>query len=314
MRALQWVREAFLGNVAYKMFAFFLAVLTWGWVQSEQVVEERARARIVWKFPDGLVPVEDPIDDVAIMVQGVQTWVRAARRQDLSLTIDVSGAQEGPLQLDLSDRPIVGLPSQVRVLNVLPARLDIELDRLLRRTVTLAPVTRGELAPGFKLGKIRVEPDRIELSGPARALRGLAEVSTQPVDLAGLREDASFEVGLALPRGQVTTSRTVQTTVHVQVVAITGERALAGVRVAGADPSWTLTPATLDLTLAGPVAELDDLDPAGFEVRVHVPDGWTGPGPATFDAAEGPSLSLPTSPRIRVSSVSPSSITLEKRP
>ncbi len=314
MRALQWLREAFLGNLAYKVFAFFLAVLTWGWVQSEQVVEERARARIVWKFPDGLVPVEDPIDDVAITLQGVQTWVRAARRQDLSVTVDVSGAQEGPVQLDLSDRSIVGLPSQVRVLNVLPARLDIELDRLLRRTVALVPVTRGELAPGFKLGKVRVEPDRVELSGPARAIRGLAEVSTQPVDLAGLREDATFEVGLALPRGQVTTARAVQTTVHVQVVSVTGERALTAVRVSGADPSWSLTPATLDLTLTGPVSELDDIDPASFEVRLHVPDGWSGPGSATFDATDGPSLSLPTGPRVRVSSVVPASIALEKRP
>lgn len=314
VRPLQRMRQALLGNVAYKIFACFLAVLIWGWVQSEQIVEERARVRIVWKFPEGLVPVEDPIDDVAVTIQGVQTWVRAARRQDLSLSIDVSGAQEGPLQLDLSDRPIVGLPAQVRVLNVLPTRLDIELDRLLRRTVALVPATRGELAPGFKLGKVRVEPDRVELTGPAQAIRGLAEVSTQPVDLSGLREDATFQVGLALPRGQVTTSRTVQTTVHVQIVSITGERALEGVRVSGADPSWALTPATLDVTLSGPVVELEDIDPAGFEVRLHVPDGWAGPGTATFDATEGPSLSLPSGPRIRVRSVVPTSILLEKIP
>jgi YbbR domain-containing protein len=169
--------------------------------------------------------------------------------------------------------------------------MDLELDRLLRRTVPVVPATRGELAVGHRLAGVRVEPDRVELVGPARVLRSLAEVSTDAVDLSGLRESATFDVGLDLGLGGVRAARARRFAVHAEVAAVLSERSLTAVPVR-VDARWSASPTALDLTLRGPAAVLDPLDADAVHVELDVPVGWQGPGTARFGAADGPTLRL----------------------
>jgi YbbR domain-containing protein len=303
-------REALVGNLAYKLFAILLALVTWAWVQSEQVVEEPVRVRLAWTYPDGLVPVTPPDEHVTVTLQGVQAWVRAARRQDLVVDVDLRSAREGAAKVDLVDRPVRGLPSQVRVAGLTPARIDLELDRLLRRTVPVVPSTRGELAAGYRLSGVRVEPDRVELVGPARVLRGLAEVSTDPVDLSGLRESATFEVGLELGMGGVRPARARRLAVHADVAVMMAERTLTDVPVR-VDARWSASPAALDLSLRGPAAVLDALDAGAVHVELEVPVGWQGPGTARFGAADGPALRLSAPEGILLVTTGGEAVTLE---
>lgn len=304
------VRDTLVGNLAYKLFAILLALVTWAWVQSEQVVEEPARVRVAWTYPDGLVPVTPPDAYVTVTLQGVQAWVRAARRQDLSVEVDLRAAREGAAKVDLADRPVRGLPTQVRVAGISPARVDLELDRLLRRTVPVVPATRGELAVGHRLSAVRVEPDRVELFGPARVLRSLAEVSTDAVDLSGLRESATFEVGLELGTGGVRQARARRFSVHADVAVVMAERVFQAVPVR-VDARWSAAPATLDLSLRGPATVLESLDPATVHVELEVPAGWQGTGTARFGAADGPVLRLAAPEGIMLVTTGAEAVTLE---
>ncbi len=278
---LAGVGEAFTNNLAYKALALAFALMMWIWVQSEQVVEDRARVRLDWRLPDGLVLVEPPLETATVTVEGVQAFVRAVRQKDLTILVDLTRAKEGEVSLDLSERAVTGIPSQVRVVSISPSALKVQLDRVLKRRVNVSADTRGEPAEGFRVASVSVEPARVELAGPSSVLRPLTEVYTDTVDLTGLREDAEFEVGLAVQKGQLAPTRAERLLVAVKVEAIVKERVFEAVPVLvrDADGYAAETP-TVRVTLAGPIERLNAVNPDAVSVVVSVPEGWSGAGGA----------------------------------
>lgn len=279
------VRDVFTTNLAYKALALAFALMMWIWVQSEQVVEDRARVRLEWRLPEGLMLVEPPLETATVTVEGVQAFVRAVRQKDLSIQVDLSRAREGEVSLDLSERAVNGIPPQVRVVSVSPSALKVQLDRVLKRRVNVTADTRGDPADGFRLAQVTVEPDRVELSGPSSILRKLTEVPTDTVDVSGLREDAEFEVGLAVKKGQLTPTRSERFVVAVKVEPIVKERAFESVPVLLRNAEdYTVAAEDVRVTLAGPVEKLNAIDPEQVSVVVHVPEGFDAP---TGDARRG---------------------------
>ncbi len=315
--ALVDVRDLFTANLAYKALALAFALMMWVWVQSEQVVEDRARVRLEWKLPDGLMLVEPPLETATVTVEGVQAFVRTVRQKDLSILVDLSRAKEGEVSLDLSDRPVAGMPSQVRVVSVSPNALKVQLDRVLKRRVNVVPATRGEPAEGFRLAKVLVQPDRVELAGPSSVLRDLTEVTTDAVDVTGLREDAEFQVGLAVKKGQLVPTQPARFAVEVKIEPIVKERAFDAVPVLLRDAENFGTSAPLvQVTLAGPVERLSAIDPDEVSVVVHVPDGWNSPsGTARRGRGEGLRYEVvqPGGEEVSVVQVVPERIPVERR-
>lgn len=286
---LERLRELVLGNLAYKLLAGAFAMMMWIWVQSEQVVEERTRVRLDWKFPEGLTPVEPPLETATVTVEGVQAFVRAVRQRELAIPVDLSRAKEGPVELDLSERSIAGLPGHIRVVSVSPATLQLRLDRIQKRRVPVAAATRGEPAEGWRVAGVRVQPDRVELRGPSTVLRQLEEVQTDPVDVAGLREDGEFTVGLAVRQGQLAPTSPVTFTVTVDLEPVVKQRRFEDVPVLVRTEGWVATAETVGVTLQGPSATIDEIDPDEVSVVVLVPDGYAPEaGLATRTRGAGP--------------------------
>lgn len=310
------VRGWFTDHLAYKAAAFAFALGIWAWVQSEQVVEERARVRIEWAFPEGLVPVEAPLETATLTLEGVQAWVRAVRQKDLSMRVDLTAAKAGEVNVDLAEFPVLGLPERVRVVKISPAALQVQLDQLLRRRVAVVAATRGQLPPDYRLRSLKVSPDRAELLGPASVLRGLAEVRTDPVELGDIREPTELQVGLDLPKGRISLARAQAFTVSVDVVPTAVERRIEAVPVLVRDARYAPTDRAVTVVLAGPEERVQKVDPNAVSVVVYVPEGWTDPtATATRDATTGPRYEVvhPGGDPVQVRAVEPAELRLEAR-
>lgn len=271
------VRGWFTDNLVYKALAILFAVALWAWVQSELVVEERARVRVDWRLPEGLVLAEAPLEQATVTLQGAQAFVRAARQKELQIRVDLTKAKAGEVNLDLASLPIAGLPDRVRVVGTAPATLQVRLEQMLRRRVSVAPATEGEVRSGYRVRSVRVDPDTAELSGAASVLRGLAEVSTDEVDISGLRETTAFEVGLDLQSRRLSMARAQAFTVTVEVEATEVERTFAAVPVLVRSEAWTSPVRTVAVTLTGPPERVQGLGEDELSVVVVVPDDFAGP-------------------------------------
>jgi YbbR domain-containing protein len=284
------LRDLITRNPGYKLVSLAFALMFWVWVQSDLVVEDRIRVRLEWKLPEGLMLVEPPLETATLSAKGVQAYMRSLRAKDLSIPLDLSRARAGEVSLDLSDRPVHGLPAQVTVIGVSPDTLRVSLDHILKQRVSVIPVTRGQVAEGYKLASVTVQPERVELYGPSTVLRAVKEVQTDEVDLTGLKEDAEVDVALQVKKGQLAPSRATAFVVKVDVEPLRATRKLDHVPVMVRDGRFVADISEAVVTVEGPEEALGALEPDEVGVMVYVPEDFAGQGEARRAGKDGAGL------------------------
>ncbi|HWR40811.1 MAG TPA: CdaR family protein [Patescibacteria group bacterium] len=159
---------------------------------------------------DGMTPaVEEAV------LEGPKTAMNQVDK--VLVTVDLSGKaadfamEERLLPVDQQGREVEGVI-------VKPARTKISLalsQEQVRKTVDVKPAIQGDLAAGFSLRSVTVDPVRIELRAPAKLLEKVDFVYTEPVNLNGVSRNVEREVKIRTPEGISASPATV--TVRVQV-------------------------------------------------------------------------------------------------
>ncbi len=124
---------------------------------------------------------------------------------------------------------------------------------------------------------LSTDPPAIPVSGPLEIMQGLSAISTEPVDVTGLKADATRTVRLRLPAGVQSPRDNVNVRLHVTPAQ--GEIAMTVVPQLTNVPEG-LKPAllvqTVALRLAGELPTLKGLTSANVKVSVSLqglPDG-----------------------------------------
>jgi YbbR domain-containing protein len=101
---------------------------------------------------------------------------------DFEASIDLSGIQpgSGPHRVPVH---VISIDDRITVVGVQPTAVTVDLDRLDERTVDVA-VDHGPAPNGLELGEEKVDPVRVQVSGPAsvieRVVAARASVIIQP--------------------------------------------------------------------------------------------------------------------------------------
>lgn len=141
-----------------------------------------------------------------------------AKVQDVWAVLEVNGGRSS-----ISRRVSVNVPGDVEgKIVVRPGFVQVRLPVVPSgpvKTVAVLPALQGEPEEGFAVKETRVEPNQIRVTGPAELLTELQGVSTLPVDITGVKESITREVGLALPDGVINLGQTrVKVTVNIGTI------------------------------------------------------------------------------------------------
>ena len=222
------------------------------------------------ELPIGYKQDTPQIRPLKITVSGPESAVTKAKRAHIE--INVSGAVETierklpAVVLDENGSPVNGL-------SLSPAEVNVTQPISLQgrfKNVAVKIVTTGQAANGYRLTNISVSPPTFTVfsSNPELINELPGFVETLPVDISNLTEDAEISVGLNLPEG-ITTVREPTVLVQVSVAAIESSLTLSlPVEIVGLAPDLKagVSPATVDVIVAGPLNILDKLTPASFRV------------------------------------------------
>lgn len=171
------------------------------------------------------------------------------------------------------------------------------------RNVVVKVVTDGQVAMGYQLSSILVDPLTITVysADPALvdALPGYVE--TDPINLSGLKDDLSQDVNLRLASG-ITVVGNPTVNVRVSINAEENSRALTDVTVEPVGLSSGLeaeiSPSKVDLIIAGPLVSLNSVNTADIKVLIDL--SGMNPGIYTFE----PKTSL-NFPDLRIENILP---------
>lgn len=280
------LRAAFTEDLPYKLFALLLAWGTWAFVQGQVVVDARARVRIEYRWPEGLVRARAVPRTLVATINGPQGAVRAVEPESLWIEVDLSEAEQGVVPVDFGALAVQRLPPGVQVVQLSPPGVEIELDRELVREVEVRPAMSGEPRPGFQVVRTRVEPAAVSLVGPQSLLQPVPFVLTEAIDIGGRDADLRLQTAIVLPdRLQATTEgSSTPVEVLVEIEPIIGEALLEGVAVVVADqPGRATDPPSLSLRLRGPIHTLQGLQAPMARLELRRP---TGPGRLVVDTTD----------------------------
>jgi YbbR domain-containing protein len=198
--------------------------------------------------PQGFSAGELEATPSQVRVSGAESLVRSVSHvaADVNLTgLRVSLRQQYPLV------PRDSRGADVRGVRVEPASGEIRVpinQQEISLAVTIVPSVQGAVADGYNLVGISADPPAIAVSGPLEILQGLPSISTEPVDVTGLRADTTRTARLRLPGG--VQSQRDSVSVRLRVAPAQGEITLA------VTPQLTNTPEGLRPVLQTPIVTL----------------------------------------------------------
>ncbi len=196
------MRQWLLDNLGLKILSGSLAVLLWAVVVGEQKVEMSVGLPLDLAIPADLVVVNNVPESADVTVRGPRTLVKSVVPREVSLPQLAPSLHEGENLIPL--RPdMVQVPRGIDVIDVLPQRLRVVLERLVEREIDVAPRLEGAPAPGYVVRQVTLVPSRLVLVGPGSELRQLRRLRTLPVSLQGHSESFTARVRVEPPGGQI---------------------------------------------------------------------------------------------------------------
>ena len=268
------LRKLFLENATQKTFALVLAMVLFVFVREDPQAERAVDVPLIVKPPDDRVRVGPLIEKVRLTVAGKYRRLRQFSADEVEpLTIRLTGTET-----ELVFEPeLFSLPEGVRVKSVRPVAMAVQFEEKLIRQVPVQAVADGDPEPGFRLLGIDVEPKEVLVEGAASAVRRIRAAKTEPLNLSGRNRTTTVRVPLVAPPPHVNFVGPARFAVTLTIEERHGTRVLQGlavhVRGVGLDVGdFEISQAAVDVTLSGPLRELDKLDPGKLIAYVDATD------------------------------------------
>jgi len=180
------LRNIIFDNWGIKLVSLVFSVTLWFYVTSKGKTEMTLTVPLELRnTPYHLAVVGSVTGYVDVRVQGQERQLRdIAVEKKVGGIIDLSMATAGENMIRISPDNI-RRPSGVAVTYITPSEITVKLEPLMRKALRLTPLLHGAPAAGYRIARIKVEPSKITIEGPASALSVFNKLQTLPIDIQG---------------------------------------------------------------------------------------------------------------------------------
>jgi YbbR domain-containing protein len=251
-----------IDNLALKAASVGLASLLWYVIAGEKTSEMGLTVPVeLQNFPRDLELAGEPVNAVEVRLRASPGIIQRIGPGDVSARVDLLGVGEGEHIVHLTGEAI-RVPFGVQVVRVNPSTISLNFERTLQKTVPVRARLTGRPAAGFEVAEVGAQPAEVRLAGPKSRVQEVESAFTEPVSVEGASAPVTEHVSIGLedPLLRVMNSSRVQVT--AQVREATETRAFRGLELAVRGGAASVWPARVDVTLSGPISELQRVDRA----------------------------------------------------
>lgn len=185
-------------NWLLKVISLCLAIMLWYFVVGEDQVDVTIQVPIeVINLPSSLTISNQYKKNIEVSVRGPRSMVQDLKNRNIFRPVDLTDAKSGTIVIK-NDQESIPFPKGIMVLRLQPANITLLLDELVQKTFTIDPVTEGELAPGYELKRIYLDPDQLVISGPKSVIDKDLALKTYVINLDGLDRSTTLQIHLNL--------------------------------------------------------------------------------------------------------------------
>lgn len=186
-------------NWRLKLAALVLGATTWWFVSN--ITNDR---RVLQAVPvevrtrDNVIVLEQSTSLADVEVRGTRNDVRQIQRDDLLVVADLTReTRRGEVSCRLGPSN-VRHPRWIQPVAVNPGRMVVVLDDLVTRDLPVHVPVEGQPAPGYRLERIAVFPEKIPVRGPRTRLEENPRLTTTAISLHNRRASFRERVELTL--------------------------------------------------------------------------------------------------------------------
>ncbi|HEU4723699.1 MAG TPA: YbbR-like domain-containing protein [Candidatus Eisenbacteria bacterium] len=201
----EWIRSLFFDNIGLKLASFFLALLLYAHVVTEQQRESTLQVAV------GLSGLADTLAIRGAAPAHVDVTVRGKWKDLIRLglsspllTLDLAGIGPGPYVEPITAEKVAERafpPELAKLVEVTaigdPGEVAFAIEPRAEKWVAVRARLAGAVAPGWRLaGAPEVRPESVQVSGPLSAVEAADTLDTLPVDITEEREKIQREVSV----------------------------------------------------------------------------------------------------------------------
>lgn len=260
---MKWnkVRKVVTANLPLKLMSLGLAVLSW-FLVTEAGVGEMTVGRVPVNVlePSDLAVWAVSSPYLRVKLAGPASELRRIKPTEMKAkyVVEEGRAPEGlwAIDVDCKEKLDFGLVAGVRVTEVIPAKIKVELVRKKTEEVLVEAQWVGRPKPGFEIGDVRIIPQRVRVEGPEPIFEDLRVVQTLPINCSGRRESFTQTIGLVKTHKEHELRIEEMVEVRAQISEELDIRVLEGLKVMVMKPyGWgrtlSISPDTIDITVEG---------------------------------------------------------------
>ncbi len=185
-------------NWILKVISLCLAIMLWYFVVGEDQVDVTVNIPIeILNLPPDLTISNQYKKDIEASVRGPRSMVTELRNRNITRPVNLSNAKPGTIVVK-NDENSIPFPKGITVQRLQPTNITLLLDELIQKNYPINPVIEGEVAPGYTLQQLYLDPDHLVISGPKSILEKDLALETYVINLEGLDHSTTLQVHLNL--------------------------------------------------------------------------------------------------------------------
>ncbi|MFN0278860.1 MAG: YbbR-like domain-containing protein [Pyrinomonadaceae bacterium] len=256
------VRKVFLEDWGLKLIALAITLGLWfGVTGLSTPTTKRFTIPLNLDISSNAQIVNSPLQEIEIEVSGDKRKVEAVNRSEMAASLDLTDVAPGERVVLLSPESVfVALPQGVKLVEVAPSRIAVNLEAVEEEDFEVKTVTAGEPAAGYEVYTSSSVPPSVRVRGPASIVQMLEFVQTDKINLTGKKDDfTAKQVPVVAPNPKAAVLNT-----FVDVVFKIGEKRI--------ERTFTVTGTsgkTATFTIYAPRTLLTRTKPEAFKVEIN---------------------------------------------
>jgi hypothetical protein len=280
-------------NRKLKLFSLAFAFGLWIFVNyGERDTEKSLLVPVEFRnLPAQLVITGSRIDYIDLRLRGPRSLLEGIKSKRIRL--DLNDVRPGMSSFRIN-ADTLNLPRGVRIVRISPAQVNLDIARVIKRSVPVHLEVSGTLPYGYTLTTTDLLPDTVEVSGPSPIVEKIRTIQTDSFELTNLTQSATQTINLRGPEDE-SVSYSVEkilVKIGVQEVVTTREFRHVKIGIRNATNSATLTPEHVQVKVRGPQRLLEGDNAPAIEAFVDALGQKTGGAIVPVTIVLSPGLEL----------------------
>lgn len=184
----------------YRVLSLFLAFFCWYLVSGSEKVDTWIEIPLEFvDLPDDYVIRSGLRNRIQIRVRGASGIIRGLDTQHLAYKANLSSLRVGTNTILLNQKNIP-LNTSLEVMEISPPRLELEVDKIVSKTIPVEVTWKGDLPVDFEIERIFANPERVTLTGASAVISDMEKVLTKEVELPmDMAKTWQTTIGLDIP-------------------------------------------------------------------------------------------------------------------